>query len=196
MEIENDVQLANIIEISIQNLDNKLNDLKSKKLIVIWINNHDKIQRGKSLINNSLSMPIHKIASLEISSQNQLSNLLNLLLSLFGSWVLRVPLGKSSFSLSINQEKCMNHFYVSIYKWQRKFKFKTKNPLRFLINRLKRPFKRPEREKDPIKRRPKESFKRSPGLPTWVNFRQRFSPLPSFSRRELLNQLAKVRQFW
>jgi hypothetical protein len=116
VKVKNDVQLANIIKVPIEDLNNKLNDFKSQQLVVIWVNNHDKIQRGKSLINNSLSVPVHEITSLEIPSQNKLSNFLDLFLSLFGSWVLGVPFGKSSFALAIYQEKCMNHFYVSNYK--------------------------------------------------------------------------------
>ena len=101
MKIEDYVQLANIIKKSVQNLNQKLNHLQSQKLIIVRINHHDKIQGRKSLIDNSSSGPIDKITSLKTPSQNQLTDLLDPVLPLLSTWVLRVPFCQSDFTLPI-----------------------------------------------------------------------------------------------
>lgn len=92
MKVENDVQLADVIEVSVEDLHDELDDLQSKELIVVWVDNHDEVERCEPSIDNPLSVPVHEIAGLETPTENQLADIPDLLLPLLGVWGLRVPL--------------------------------------------------------------------------------------------------------
>ena len=62
MEIEDDIKLADVPEILVQDLDVVVDDLQIYQLIVLLIDQQQEIQRSVTLVDNLVLLPLNEIA--------------------------------------------------------------------------------------------------------------------------------------
>jgi hypothetical protein len=101
VEVEDEVQFADIVKVLVQDLDKEVNHFKHKQLIVLFIHNGDEVQTCISLINNFVIVPFQKIARFGVSGKDNVVDLFDVLLSFTCGQVLRIPFGHSDFALSV-----------------------------------------------------------------------------------------------
>nr|ACN26778.1 unknown [Zea mays]ACN35590.1 unknown [Zea mays] len=104
MEIEYQIQLTYTAKISVQYLDEMMDDLKDFKLIVISINAHAEIQASIPPVYNLVTPPLDKVAEFGPSCKNESTELANDLGPLLLG-VRRIPLGEPHLALAADQAR-------------------------------------------------------------------------------------------
>ncbi|XP_023155844.1 uncharacterized protein [Zea mays] len=105
--------LTHTAKISVQYLDEMMDDLKDFKLIVISINAHAEIQASIPPVYNLVTPPLDKVAEFGPSCKNESTELANDLLNIMWDTdlgplllgVRRIPLGEPHLALAADQAR-------------------------------------------------------------------------------------------
>ena len=129
VEIEDQVQLAHIPEIFVQDLHERMDQLQDDQLVIIFIHNCDEIQARIALIYYLIIFVVNEIAHFGLPRDDQLINLKSTNCYLFEKSLLlhlrhvrRVPFREAGTSMPADQKEAMNHF-LSIFILRFKLSF-------------------------------------------------------------------------
>lgn len=75
MEVENEVQLADIPEVLVQHLDEGLHQFQHHQLVLVLVNDSDEVQTSVSLVDDLVLLVLHEIAHLRMPGDDELVHL-------------------------------------------------------------------------------------------------------------------------
>lgn len=75
MEVKDQIEFADVAEVLVQYLNEALHELKHNQLILVLINDGDKVQTGISLVDDFVLFVVEEIAHLGVSGDYQLVDL-------------------------------------------------------------------------------------------------------------------------
>ena len=129
MEIEDQIQLAHIPEIFVQDLNERMDQLQDDQLVIIFIHNRDEIQARIALIYYLIIFVVDEIAHFGLPRDDQLINLKSTNCHLFEKSLLlhlrhvrRIPFREAGTSMPADQKEAMNHI-LSIFILRFKLSF-------------------------------------------------------------------------
>ena len=75
MEVEDEVQLADVPKVLVQNLYETLHHFEHNQLVLVLIHDGDKVERSKAFIYDLVLLVIEEVAGLGVSGNDQLVDL-------------------------------------------------------------------------------------------------------------------------
>ena len=116
MEVEDQIQLANVAEIFVQDLHEGVNQLQDDEFVIVLIDDRNEVEASITLINYLIFLIVDKIAHFGFASDDQLIDLCSCKgyffeeSLLFHLWHIGgIPLGKTGSSVTTNEKEAMNH---------------------------------------------------------------------------------------
>ena len=121
MEIEDEIELANIAKIFIQNFHKRMDEFKHDKFIVVFVHDRDKVETGVALIYNLVVLIVDEVAHLGLPCNHQLIHLYSCIPYFFEKSLLfhlrqvrRVPLGQPGSAVPTDQKEAVDHISFEI----------------------------------------------------------------------------------
>jgi hypothetical protein len=75
MKIEDEVKFANVTEVFVENLYERLHELQDNELVLILIDNGDEVETGETFINNFEFLVVDEIAHFGVPRDHHLVDL-------------------------------------------------------------------------------------------------------------------------
>jgi len=122
VEIEDQVQLANVLEVFVQHLDKVVDGFEVEEVVVGHVDADAKVEAGVTPVNDLEVAKLHKVGMLRIANSDEGMDFLDQFLLLLGLEVV-VPLGQPGLSGPVlDQDELDRHFLTGFRNGAQKMK--------------------------------------------------------------------------